>query len=349
MGAFTKRIKRNELDKIPPNSAMVITPLTDAHGQAPGIVRPLNLNRDVPQVMSLLRLVFAPALDADGRRALNALGTKPVTLLRFNQLASGAVPGFVWEADQTIVGNVSIIPTRSRERAIVANVAVHPEHRRQGIALQLMQATLGHLRGRGVKTVSLQVKTENSGARVLYDRLGFDWLGATTLWRASSAQWRLIEADEPFLIRPIRRGEHRKAYAVDLNSQPNALNWPEPLKPDFYKVGLLQRLDQLFNGKQFEAWVVPGEDGSLLATASISGEWGRAHRLALRVPPARQAELTRPLFAKLLRRLGYLRQRSVVIEHLANDEYMNALLQEANFRPKRTLGTMQLQLADYHA
>jgi hypothetical protein len=49
----------------------------------------------------------------------------------------------------------------------------------------------------------------------------------------------------------------------------------------------------------------------------------------------------RPLLAKLIRRLLYMRQRPVHIEHLQPDVFTSELLQEAGFSIHRTLVTMQ--------
>ena len=132
MGTISQLTVTNLAEVSVPGSYMVLTHPNETDG-VHGQVRPINLSRDVPQLMRLLRLVFSPTLDADGRRALNALSSKPVTLLRLNRLAGGLTPGFVWEVDGTLVGNISIIPTQQRHRAIIANVAVHPDYRRQGL------------------------------------------------------------------------------------------------------------------------------------------------------------------------------------------------------------------------
>jgi len=46
----------------------------------------------------------------------------------------------------------------------------------------------------------------------------------------------------------------------------------------------------------------------------------------------------------LIRRLQQQSRRSVQIDHRDDDELMNALLQEANFQPRRTLTHMRLDL-----
>lgn len=58
-------------------------------------------------------------------------------------------------------------------------LAVHPDHRGRRLGLHLAQAVLTDLRRRGAKTFSLEVRTDNRGARRLYEGLGF--IAAETL------------------------------------------------------------------------------------------------------------------------------------------------------------------------
>ena len=307
-------------------------------------VRPLNLSRDMPQVMRLLNRVFSPTLDAEGRRALNSMSNQPSVVLRFNQLGHKVAPGFVYEEGGHIIGNVSIIPTSTKGRTIIANVAVHEDHRRRGIARMMMAATLDHLVERGVNTVLLQVDVDNDSARNLYLDLGFKTIGSTTYWLSSPAAWREISTPQSFKVRPLRASEFRQAYAVDAANFPPDLNWPDPLNRNSYRSGLLRRMDNFLNGKNSESWAVADGD-QLLGIGTIWSEWGRPHRVTMRVNPDHRDELLPPLFGKILRRLKYLRRRHVSIEHQMDDELMNQLLLAANFYAKRNLTTMKIPLS----
>jgi ribosomal-protein-alanine N-acetyltransferase len=55
----------------------------------------------------------------------------------------------------------------------ITAVAVHPEHRRQGLAFQLLQALLLLGREAGAERATLEVSSRNTAARALYARLGF--------------------------------------------------------------------------------------------------------------------------------------------------------------------------------
>ena len=55
----------------------------------------------------------------------------------------------------------------------ILNLAVHPEFRRQGIALKLMKEVLKELKDKGCKFVYLEVRVSSFGVRKFYEKLGF--------------------------------------------------------------------------------------------------------------------------------------------------------------------------------
>ena len=57
------------------------------------------------------------------------------------------------------------------------NVAVHPEHRRKGIAEALVQALCKDLRERENVCLTLEVRVSNAPAIGLYEKLGFTQVG----------------------------------------------------------------------------------------------------------------------------------------------------------------------------
>ena len=59
----------------------------------------------------------------------------------------------------------------------ILNLGVAPGHRRRGLALALVEHTITALRERGVRSVYLEVRESNVGARQLYERLGFQPVG----------------------------------------------------------------------------------------------------------------------------------------------------------------------------
>ena len=59
------------------------------------------------------------------------------------------------------------------DEAEILSIAVASNHRGHGFSRDLLHTHLGHLAGRGVRTVFLEVEENNQPARRLYDRAGF--------------------------------------------------------------------------------------------------------------------------------------------------------------------------------
>ena len=57
------------------------------------------------------------------------------------------------------------------------NVAVHPNHRRKGIAESLILTVCRDLREKGNSCLTLEVRASNAPAIALYEKLGFDTVG----------------------------------------------------------------------------------------------------------------------------------------------------------------------------
>ena len=63
------------------------------------------------------------------------------------------------------------------DEAHVQNVAVHPAHRRSGIARLLLHHALEDAEAAGAKNVELEVRRSNAAAQRLYASLGFEIVG----------------------------------------------------------------------------------------------------------------------------------------------------------------------------
>jgi ribosomal-protein-alanine N-acetyltransferase len=59
------------------------------------------------------------------------------------------------------------------DEAEILSIAVAESHRGRGLSRNLLLTHLGHLAGRGVRTVFLEVEENNQPARRLYDGTGF--------------------------------------------------------------------------------------------------------------------------------------------------------------------------------
>ena len=63
------------------------------------------------------------------------------------------------------------------DEAEILSIAVAASHRGRGLSRDLLSTHLGHLAGRGVRTVFLEVEENNQPARRLYARAGFGIAG----------------------------------------------------------------------------------------------------------------------------------------------------------------------------
>jgi len=63
------------------------------------------------------------------------------------------------------------------DEAEILSIAVAASHRGHGLSRDLLLTHLGHLAGRGVRTIFLEVEENNAPARRLYERAGFGVVG----------------------------------------------------------------------------------------------------------------------------------------------------------------------------
>ncbi len=63
------------------------------------------------------------------------------------------------------------------DEAEILSVAIDPAHRGRGLSRNLLLTHLGHLAGRGVQKVFLEVEENNEPARRLYEHTGFTVIG----------------------------------------------------------------------------------------------------------------------------------------------------------------------------
>lgn len=328
---------------------MVVTAQAN-HQTYPGL-RPINLNTDIPQILKLLEVCFGASVhNIDGQRFYTGPATtnqQAAFLWRLNPAASKLALGFVWEVNGRIVGNVTILTTKVPGRYLVVNVAVHPDHRRKGIAHQLMRAVHRMVRTRNGQEILLQVVKTNTPAEELYETLNYTNLGSMTSWYAPVSRLHQLDATADGSLSPqireLRRSEWQAAYQLDKAALAPELNWPEPLNFDAYQNGFLRKISNFVNGRSMETWATT-HNNQLTGMATILSEWGKTHAASLRIHPEWRGQLERPLLAKLIRRLYYLPRRNVRIDHPDDDGFTSNLLREANFQPKRTLTHMQLKL-----
>lgn len=320
---------------------------TAAHGESRSGLRPVSLSRDLGQIAALMELVFGPEMDPESRAAMREMqwlarsGPWLWLLAGLNQVGEGFTPGFVWIEQGKVVGNVSIRRAGLRgEGWLIGNVAVHPDYRRRGIGLALMEAAIGLMQERGGRWAGLMVEDDNTPALRLYERMGFHRLGAVTTWHGSARPSRLSKIPEAS-IRRRRADEWEAEYELAHISRPAGLNWIEPLSRSEFRTGLLTGLANLLRGRREEHWVAE-EGGRLAAALRVVASWvGEPHEMALFVAPRARGRFESGLLAHGLSRLPR-GPRPVRVEHPAGDLDAESALRDLGFTPVRTLVHMKL-------
>jgi len=237
---------------------------------ASGVLRPLEVRRDLGRVADLVEYCFADTLDADGRRyiqQMRAVAQNPSALSWVNTLServSLPISGFVWEEDGKIVGNLTLIPyhVRGVRYFLIANVAVHPDYRRRGIAFRLTNRALDQARQQNIPATWLHVREENAGAIQLYRSLGFKERASRTTWMSdrqvgdihAEKSGSAVNQDARIRVGP-RRSEDWNAQKSWLHQlYPAELNWHLPLKPAALQPGLRGFLYRSLNDTNIHQW-----------------------------------------------------------------------------------------------
>jgi GNAT superfamily N-acetyltransferase len=312
-------------------------------------LQPVNLARHLGGVARLIELCFGHELDAGGRgliRELEWLSRAGPLVHALPLLTLGRQPwnlGYVWVEDGQVIGTVSTQRAEPRSASwLVANVAVHPDHRRRGIALALMRATLDLARAQGGADVILQVDDDNAAAVALYRQMGFDCVTTRRSWsRPGYAESPAYEAS-PFDIRLRGRGEWSAHLALARAASPEGLSWGKPLREADFRPSLWRLLDHVVTGRFVEHWVAE-QGGALAGALTVDTSASDGDRLHLLVHPARRGQLERPLLARGLRRLGR-RPWPARLDYAAEDGAAARVLRDLGFQGGRVLQWLRIEL-----
>ena len=124
---------------------MIITQMNESH---------------VPQIAELEKLCFNDPWSA------NSVASELENRLAFWLVAmeDDQVIGYV--GSQTVLGETDMM-----------NIAIHPDHRKRGIATELIEALIHGLTERGSHSLMLEVRASNEPAKALYTKMGFESVG----------------------------------------------------------------------------------------------------------------------------------------------------------------------------
>jgi Acetyltransferases len=305
-------------------------------------MRSLNVLRDLPHVADLIELCFSNTMDNDGQRYVNDMrrAGRDDGFLRWanhmSETTSLPLTGYVWEENNKIIGNTSLIPFRDKGKRIylIANVATHPDHRRRGIARILTQRALGHARKKNATAIWLHVRDDNPGAIKLYADLGFQEVARRTTWQADLDP-RLTKpySDVQIVPRhprfwPLQQDWLRRLY-------PETLNWYAPLNLNALRPGFWSWVYLLFMEFDFKQWAAVRGD-TLLATLSWMPRGGRSESIYAAAGSLEDEASIEALTQILLHARRTLSNHTTLSLEYPADEMTRAIT-VAGFKPRRTL------------
>ena len=116
--------------------------------------------KHVPQVAALEAICFS---DPWSEKSVASELNNPLSLWLVAE-EEGVVLGYI--GSQSVLGQSDMM-----------NVAVHPDHRRKGIAEALILALSRDLQQMGNTCLTLEVRASNAPAIALYEKLGFQMAG----------------------------------------------------------------------------------------------------------------------------------------------------------------------------
>lgn len=250
-------------------------------------LRSLNILRDLPAVADLIEQCFSDTMDSEGRRYIQDMrraGNDNSFIkwaTRVAETTSLPLTGYIWEENNQIVGNISLVPFRHRGQRLylIANVAVHPDHRRKGIARALTERALQHIREKKVHDVWLHVRADNPEAILLYTKLGFTERARRTTWQTNPGHYESSNTEIQITKRHPHFWQTQRLWLTRL--YPDVLAWHQNWNFNSLRPGLWNWLYLLFvdmNVRQWAAtkqnqlqatlaWIPHGRGESLFAGA----------------------------------------------------------------------------------
>jgi len=220
----------------------------------------------------------------------------------------------------------------------LANIAVHPDYRRRGIARQLTKKGIEYAHRHSATAIWLHAEEKNLGVIKLYRELGFCSHGSRTTWVAKS-KLKMWKKNPGTLIssRPKHLWETQNTW---LNrSYPQEITWYKMPDWQIFKPGLKYWLYRLFVEYDLRQWVAQ-KDGKPQALLM----WMETHtqRAPIWLATAPQAD-SETLSDLLLHARLHLksRKRTLTVDYPAGE--LVSAFEKAGFTPLRTLVWMKIE------
>ncbi len=230
--------------------------MNDESENRAGKIRALNPSTDLRAIADLIELCFKETIDDDGLdyiRYLRKIASDNSSLylsVGRPQLSQAPIQGFVYEVNGRIVGNLSMIPFHKNGDFVylIANVAVHPDFRRQRIAFDLTARSLKYAREKSARSTWLQVRDDNPPAIELYQQMGFIERCRRSTYTIKSRKRLTRPTENNIKIRKRKKIEWERHRKLLLEVYPDDVRWNLGLKEKKFIPGFWSELSRLLSG-----------------------------------------------------------------------------------------------------
>lgn len=312
------------------------------HFYAPNI-RPLQKRKDLAAVANLVEMCFADTMDPDGRDYVRHLrflaqeytgwGGNPFERLQL------PVQGFLWEEDQMVVGNLTLIPfsTKGRKYFLIANVATHPAYRGRGIARKLTLTALDYVRTHGATSAWLHVRDDNPIAIGLYETLGFEERLRRTIWQCDTYIDKEIQVQNNGVQVGKRTMKDWTQQSTWLDRiYPPEVSWNLPLNKSRLEPGWLKPLQMAMSGEKV-VHLAARRENELIGLVTWEPSRTYADTLWLATDPGKEEFAVRALMVGIQKVLS--RERPLMVNY--PEGHAVAAFEQSGFVPHMTLIWME--------
>lgn len=268
-------------------------------------LRPVDTRCDLYSIADLIELCFGDQMDPDGHEYVRQIrrAADDARYLRWlagpGEQVTYPLNGYVWVEKNQVIGNLTLIPSRYKNRwyYLIANVAVHPEFRRRGIARKLTEKALQHAKDHRAYSAWLHVREENFAARELYRSLGMAERASRSTWQSNRDLPITQPAENLAIFHRSKADWNRQNQWLHALYPPEVI-WNMPFVQSHFDPGIWASLVRMFNGDQIRHWSAY-HNNELVGVVSWEPSRLFADTLWLATPPDWQSQAIHSLLAYL--------------------------------------------------
>ncbi len=319
-------------------------------------LRPFNPMRDIRPMVELLQISFGEDLDPQSRQMLNEMRTLAQVggpllwlLSKISPTLRDLFSGYVWLEEGRIVGNITVHRRYKGKRGwFISNLAVHPDHRRRGIALRLMREGMELAKKKGAQRVSLEVRAGNLAAQMLYEKLGFTKVDSVSKMRLRKVSEVSPVPSREYAIRAVKPEEWRRMYQLTEDAFSAQAKKITPVREEDYRRNFAQRLmasiGDLLKGQRVYRWAAERDDRFLAVLTLRAGGIFYSHSLAMMVHPDHRGKVEEALLTRALSTLNAYPLRPVLATIQPSHEGVVNMFGRYRFAEEETLDLLTFGL-----